>query len=402
MALLPVIDDSGALSTPKLAGLLLFLSWLATVATRRKGVRDLLSEHPGLTALLLAFLAWAGLSAFWAESSHAAFTAFARYALNISLIPIVYSALHRREHAVWIAAAFLAGASIAAAYGLVVQPNASAASGVIGGAQALNRISGTIGDPNELAAVLVASVALAVGLLKTTARAPAIRLGILGVMGFCLLAIFLTLSRGGILALGVSLLAGIFLGGRWRGGYAAIAAMAAISAIFYFGAVASPQARDRLTKADGGSGRTDIWKVGWRIVKAKPVLGVGSGNFQVSARHYVLRSGNLKRSDFIVETSHVAHNMYLHVLSELGIVGLALFLGIAGVSLRSALRAARSFQRRGDAAMELLSRSLAIALCGILAADFFLSGQYGKQLWLLLALGPALAGLAAARERAAD
>ena len=35
-----------------------------------------------------------------------------------------------------------------------------------------------------------------------------------------------------------------------------------------------------------------------------------------------------------------------------------------------------------------------IALVGILAADFFITEQYGKQLWLLLGLGPALLGVA--------
>ena len=31
-----------------------------------------------------------------------------------------------------------------------------------------------------------------------------------------------------------------------------------------------------------------------------------------------------------------------------------------------------------------------VAILALLAADFFLSDQYSKQLWLLLALGPAL------------
>jgi hypothetical protein len=42
----------------------------------------------------------------------------------------------------------------------------------------------------------------------------------------------------------------------------------------------------------------------------------------------------------------------------------------------------------------VLGRALVIALVGMLAADFFASEQYSKQLWLLLALGPALLALA--------
>ena len=38
--------------------------------------------------------------------------------------------------------------------------------------------------------------------------------------------------------------------------------------------------------------------------------------------------------------------------------------------------------------MELFARGMIVALVGILAADFFISEQFGKQLWLLLGLGP--------------
>ena len=35
-----------------------------------------------------------------------------------------------------------------------------------------------------------------------------------------------------------------------------------------------------------------------------------------------------------------------------------------------------------------------VALVGILTADFFISEQYGKQLWLMMGSGPALYGVA--------
>jgi hypothetical protein len=40
--------------------------------------------------------------------------------------------------------------------------------------------------------------------------------------------------------------------------------------------------------------------------------------------------------------------------------------------------------------MEVLSRGLVAAMMGLLAADFFISDQFSKALWLLLALGPAM------------
>jgi O-antigen ligase len=158
---------------------------------------------------------------------------------------------------------------------------------------------------------------------------------------------------------------------------------------------APASAVERITKPDtSGSGRADIWKIGWRMVRANPVLGVGAGNYTNSAVHYLLEPGDIKRSDYIVDQPKVAHNVYLQVLAELGVVGLALFVGVIGFSLLSVARAARAFARAGDRSMELLARGLLIAMVGLLAAFFFASAIYSKQLWLLLGVCGTLPALA--------
>ena len=55
--------------------------------------------------------------------------------------------------------------------------------------------------------------------------------------------------------------------------------------------------------------------------------------------------------------------------------------------------------RAGDLDMELLTRGLLLAMIGLLSADFFISGQYSKQLWLLLGMGPAMLAIAKTRAR---
>jgi hypothetical protein len=82
----------------------------------------------------------------------------------------------------------------------------------------------------------------------------------------------------------------------------------------------------------------------------------------------------------------------------MGVIGLVPFLLILGFSLRCALLAAREFERSGDSAMDLISRSVFVGLIGILAADFFASEQFSKQLWLLLGIGPALLAMAQRRD----
>jgi O-antigen ligase len=158
----------------------------------------------------------------------------------------------------------------------------------------------------------------------------------------------------------------------------------------YFAYAASDEARERVTTIGSGTGRTDIWTVGWRMVEAQPLQGVGVGNFQTSSVHYLLEPGAILRDDFIVDRPQVAHNMYLHVLAETGIPGLVLFLGLLGAGTLAAWRASNQFAQRQDVLMESCSRVVVVALVALFVADFFVSEQLSKSLWLLVGLGPAL------------
>lgn len=72
----------------------------------------------------------------------------------------------------------------------------------------------------------------------------------------------------------------------------------------------------------GGAGRVGIWKVGIEMFVDHPILGVGLGNFPISYLHYAPNffgaSQGLKGP----------HNDLLSIGTELGIVGLILFLGM--------------------------------------------------------------------------
>jgi O-antigen ligase len=244
--------------------------------------------------------------------------------------------------------------------------------------------------------VLVAGTALALALAYELRRKPLIRITLVVVAALCLLCNLLTLSRGGLVALAVALVAAVIFGGRWRAFVAVMGVLVALSVVGFFVFVATPAQTERVTnvQAGGGSGRTDLWTVGWRMVEAHPVRGVGAGNFQAESIHYLIEPGALHRTDLILDTQHVAHNTYLQVLSEMGIVALVPFMLILFFSLWCLLQAARLFGARGEEGMEMIARATLVGLCGILAADFFVSGQFSKQLWLLLGLGPALLAMA--------
>jgi O-antigen ligase len=389
VAFVDVLPDFGGafFSFAKLTGALLAASWAATIAVRGRRERGFVSNHPFVAYAIALFLAWGAVSALWSEDAARVGVILPRYVLNLILFLIVYAAVRYRREAVMVTSAYVVGASVAAAFA-VLGPRGWA------GPNEVARATGTVGDANELAAVLLPGFVLALVLTVITRRAPLARLAAGAAAGTCLLALLLTLSRGGLVGLGCALLAAIACGGRWRPIAAGAAVTIALLTVGYFTLVATPVERQRVMEVEGGTGRTDIWTVGMRMVRAHPVAGVGLGNFQTSSVHYLLEPGAIKRSEFIVDEPKVAHNTFLELLAELGAVGFALFLAIIAFSMSAAWRAARAFAARGDHRMELLARGVLVSLVGILAADFFISANFQKQLWLLLGMCPALLVLA--------
>ena len=101
------------------------------------------------------------------------------------------------------------------------------------------------------------------------------------------------------------------------------------SAVIYFAFFAPTDARERVTTTEeGGHGREDIWRVGWRMVEAHPVEASAPGTSRPRRSTTCCRARPAARSDFIVDTQKVAHNAYLQAWAEAGIIGLALFLAV--------------------------------------------------------------------------
>jgi putative inorganic carbon (HCO3(-)) transporter len=376
-------SSSGSASFIKVAGLLLFGSWYAQRLVGTARTRGAVARIPAnLVFFILALALWSAVSATWAESSGVAITSTMSYVLNMLLLPITMVAVRRREHLYWVLAAFLIGAIISTAYGFI----APAATGAVQG-----RLAGGIGDANEQAAVLVAAIPIALA-LGNAMRRPGLRLLCWGGGVFCLIGVFTTLSRGGLIALGCVMVAAVIFGGRWRSKAAVLLSVTLLGAVTYYFAIAPLASRQRVTSATT-SGRSDIWRVGWRMVEAHPWIGSGSGNFQEAAIHYVQGIGSITSANLIVNVPHVAHNVYLELLADLGIPGLVFFLGVAGSSMLAVAKAARRFERQGDTEMELVARCMVLALVAFMSADFFLSGEFSKQLWLAFALCPAVLAL---------
>jgi O-antigen ligase len=370
-------------------GLVVIVAAIGQLMGDRRTTPNFFVEHKRLTLLIVAYLAWCVLGLTWTDNTHDVIYSLERYIPNFLVFVVVFTAARDRVDIRLLTGFFVLGAGIAAGDAILSPPSASAYADV-------SRSGGTFGDPNYFAAVLVTGFALAVALSRAKSLTVFGQATALVAAGLCLLGIMLSVSRGGLIALTVTLLAAVCLAGRWRGKLAVVTILVAFLAVVYYVALAPPDARQRLTSSQGGgSGRTTIWRVGWREVQHNAILGVGAGNFSDAGARYFFEPGLINHNAtgytaYFLDTPTVAHNTYLEVLAEEGIIGTAMFLLIIISSLECARRAAVRFRRAGDDELELISYGLLCGTLGFLVASFFLSEEYSKQLYLLLAMGPAL------------
>jgi putative inorganic carbon (HCO3(-)) transporter len=382
---LDLASSSGSFTGTKVIGLVLFASWLARVGTRRGAdLGEFMSENPGLTFALLAMLGWAAVSFAWAFSPGTALSGAGRLVLDMILIPIAFSALREREHAVWVVGAFVLGAVISGAYGLV---SATATSGMDAG-----RLTGTVGEANGEATVLAAALPMAVSLIGVARNSARLKLASIIAVVLLFASLVDTLSREGLVSLGAVLVGAVVFGGRWRRKAAVLLVVGVTITVGYYAFLASPAARQRVTMTDT-SGRSSLWTVAGRVITAHPLLGVGNDNFILVSHSYINRPGAIQAL-YVITTPKLTHNTFLEAAANLGIPGLLTLLAVLGWCVGSAVRAAWIFQRLGDPAMELASRAVVLGVVAVLVSDFFVASGYAKYLWIPLAICPVMLRLA--------
>jgi O-antigen ligase len=379
--LIPGIGTS-FVSVVKLAGAALLLA-----LGRKRGLPSLLNDYPLLATVAIALGAWAFASALWAPDVARARGRAFTLALGLVLVFIVYGVIREARHARWLVRGYVAGAVLSALVGLVVAAPGTADA---------TRLSGGIGDPNELALVLVPGLALAFFAIPG-ASGELERWLLIASAGAMALALFETGSRGGLVALATAFAAGLIFGGSRRPHVLAALLSFTALGVAYFALVAPAELSGRVLHftAGGGSGRTDLWQIARQVARDHPVVGVGIGNFETVEAAYASRTTNLPAVDLVIDNPHVVHNSYLELLAETGIVGLALFVAFIGGALALGWRAVSAFARSGETDLELIGRGLLVGLVGMLAASIFLSAEYEKQLWLMLGFAAALTTLAA-------
>ena len=185
-------------------------------------------------------------------------------------------------------------------------------------------VFGTFGNPNSLAAYIVAGFWLLVGVCWNAPLTRRVAGAIFAAL--MLWALVLTHSKGGLVACAIG--AWFFLAQRWgeaKPGLkrplffltaAGVVAILAVLALGYF------------EKIDLGASlveRFGYWKTAIAMWAERPLEGVGLGGFADYTPFYKIPLGKETRE---------AHNDFLHLLCELGVLGPVLYLAIWALLLR--------------------------------------------------------------------
>jgi O-antigen ligase len=267
-----------------------------------------------------------------------------------------------------------------------------------------HRVSGPIGDPNFYAQIMLPLIPLALDRLWNEKKR-GLRLIALFTLIVCFLTVIFTFSRGAFvamiamlgvmllfnpprpIALAITILLGLVLIRFIPNEYSA--RMATLTDFF---------SQETSTTPPGDAsirGRTSEILVGWMMFRDHPILGVGYNNYPV---HYQSYSRQLGLDPRIEQRS--AHNLYIEIAAETGLLGLTAF----GILVFGALRGLwatwkmfRNFNKipLGTTVPQAkIIAAFGVGLIGYLMAGMFIHDAYPRFLWMLIAIAFAMPNIA--------
>jgi len=251
------------------------------------------------------------------------------------------------------------------------------------------RTAGPIGDPNYYAQVMLVLAPMAIERFLHEKKLLLRGLALWALFA-SVFAVFLTYSRGGFLSLIAGLIAFFILYPPKINfipiGIVAGLLLAGLAPPSYFDRILSV---DQLFNTSGSQyiqdpalrGRASENLAAIAMVKDHPLFGVGLSNFSLLFNQYSKDSGLAQ-----VATERAAHNLYLEVLAETGIVGLIIFLYIVYSCFKSLVLAWRTFQATNHKDFASLTAGFATGWLGYLIAAFFIHGAYPRYLYLLIGI----------------
>ena len=270
--------------------------------------------------------------------------------------------------------------------------------GLVTGAAEGIRSAGPL-STNYFALVLVALVPLAVD-RALHARVPLARLVAWFGLLLIVAALGFTYSRGGLLTLGAVVALMLLAAPRVPKSLFLIAPVAGAIALAFlpatylermstFGQVIDGL-RGHHVEDTAIRGRISEFRSALMMIGDHPLLGVGSGNYEIEYPQYQRVIALDPRHE-----ERAAHSLYLEVAAENGTIGLAVFGALLAYALTGMMRTRAALLRAGDDELAQLTMALAIAFMGFLTGSIFLHLAYPRFFWLFVGLALAVRGLTA-------
>jgi putative inorganic carbon (HCO3(-)) transporter len=263
-----------------------------------------------------------------------------------------------------------------------------------------HRVAGPVGSTNFYAMILVVLVPLALDRFWHEKQGVA-RLAALWALVVCVLSIIFTFSRGGFIAL--SLVGLILLVQQTaRPGRILLSLVLLLGVVQflprnYTERLATtfdflPGSGNDIRNESSFRGRTSEVLVAWLIFIDHPIRGAGLNNYKHFYQEYAQPLGWDNRRE-----ERSAHNLFLEVAAETGVLGIATFGAILGTALYGLHRTRRTLLQTGSYNEASMVWALLVGLIGYLVASLFLHGAYPRFFWLLMGIALAVPQIIPAR-----
>lgn len=359
----------GAPSVSRLLGMYTFLAWV--VAACKRDSRMIL---PGALKLAIAFGAWAALSLLWAWDREAAIPDLATAVQLLMLSFLVVNICRSRERLKGVLWALFAGClavSILGLMGIGTEVQKYGATTLRDqGAKEFGSYAGI--------AFLFGGLSAAFGPTRTKVLATIVALA-------ACVPVLASGERGVILALALAWSAIILVHRRKAMSVLSFSVAGALVCLLLVVLEAtgriSSDVKNRFTVSQvvetGGSGRTDIWKVGLSLVRDNLWLGTGLKNFRSAVGFYATGI----QTKTVVSAGRDPHSDYLDVLSGLGIPGFTLFIAVLLSAASGVVRTLRHFDHTQEQTLSLSVWGLFIYVLSIGLASTYM---WRKVYWLSL------------------
>jgi O-antigen ligase len=385
-----------------LADLLTILFLVSFAADRIAAADGKLTPTAAAVLLFAAAFLLVYLIGFFNLETHRALLQFGKglvkFGLHFAFLVAGVALLARRPpRFYWTAlAALVLGVAANAGYGVLQLVAAQAGvnldqhvlAPLTGGASAINiygyvgersvyRPNALTGDPNHLGIMLLVPLLVSTPLYLRLERAHRLKIPLAALLAFLLVVEIATLSRSGVLGLGVGALVLLVPYRRLLVSRAALVPLGAVALVL--GWIVSRRldffetvVRSRIQTGGGSTeAHFGVYDLVPDVLSSKPLFGLGLNNFSV---YYELVTG---------KTNWGPHSFYVALLVETGLVGTILF-ALFLWFLFSRLRAARALGRVLAAARDPLAArvrplawGLTAALAGTMAANaFYLTMQF--------------------------